>query len=97
MTSIATSHTPFLLDHLADDLLESFFDPAAEHSPPVLRAPHHVEGALEDDVAVRPQSDGHTGSIQHYVIYCPSGVDALTPTARACLMDHVRGWGGGVI
>jgi hypothetical protein len=73
---------PSLLGHLADDLLEPFLDPPAENPAPVLRAPHHVEGALEDDVAVRPQSDGHNRSIQHRAIYCLCGVDALTPRLK---------------
>ncbi|GHE31864.1 hypothetical protein GCM10017673_38280 [Streptosporangium violaceochromogenes] len=55
---------PFLVHHLADEVLQTFFDPAAEHATPVLRAPHNVEGALKGDVAVRPQGYSHSAIMQ---------------------------------
>ncbi|MEU1837414.1 endonuclease I family protein [Micromonospora chersina] len=38
-----------------------------------------MERALEHDVAVRPQGNGHPCNIQPRAIYCPSEIDVLTP------------------
>ncbi|GGR72131.1 hypothetical protein GCM10010169_15070 [Micromonospora fulviviridis] len=46
-----------------------------------------MESALEHDVAVRPQGNGHPRNIQPRAIYCPSEIDThgpqLKPGARA--------------
>jgi hypothetical protein len=55
---------PLLLDDLADNLLQSLFHLATDDRPTVLWAPHHVERALERDIRVGVQRDGHIHSIQ---------------------------------
>ena len=67
------------LDDFADDLLQPKLHRLAQNCPPILRTPHHMEGALEGYIAVRAQSDGHNEQYIAWRYLSVTNLAGLTP------------------